>query len=104
MCATVGSRSGGHVGNGFSWNDWLADSLTGSLFATRQLSELRFTQSKIAEEDVRALTDYLAHPSPDHLVLKGMGKLEDQGAAHGARRDKKPPFFIHVTADVLKYF
>ena len=67
-----------HVGNGFSWNDWLADSLTGSLFATRQLSELRFTQSKIAEEGVQALTDYLAHPNPDHLVLMVMGKLEGE--------------------------
>lgn len=79
------ARSGGftdrrvwHVGSGFSWNDWLADSLNGSLFATRQLSELRFTQSKIAEEGVQALTDYLAHPSPDHLVLVVMGKLEGE--------------------------
>lgn len=65
-----------HVASGFSWNDWLNESLTGSLFATRQLTELRFTQSKIAEEGVKALTDYLTQPSPDQVVLLVMGKLE----------------------------
>jgi DNA polymerase-3 subunit delta len=70
-------RSVWHVGPGFAWGDWLQQSLTGSLFAPRQLIELRLpTGGKLADEGARALADYAQRASPDNTLMILAGKLD----------------------------
>lgn len=69
-----------HVAAGFDWGEWLQRSLTGSLFAPRQLIELRLTSGKLNEEASSVLRDYAAKPNADNVLLVSMaGKLDRDG-------------------------
>lgn len=66
-----------HVATGFDWGEWLQRSLTGSLFASRQIIELRLTSGKLNEQGSAALRDYAAHLSADNVLLVSVaGKLD----------------------------
>lgn len=69
-----------HVATGFEWGEWLQRSLTGSLFAPRQLIELRLASGKLNEEAAAALRDYAAHPSADNVLLVSMAGKFDREA------------------------
>jgi len=69
-------RSIWHVGSGFAWGDWFQHCNTRSLFADRQLVELRLSTSKISDEGAALLSEYCGNPSPDNVLLIVCGKLE----------------------------
>lgn len=71
-------RSVWHAAAGFEWDRWLQNSLTGSLFAPRQLIELRLAGGgKLNEEASAALRAYADRPSEDNVLLVMVaGKLD----------------------------
>ena len=60
----------------FSWQDFLQDASSLSLFAERRLIELRIPSGKPGTEGSRALLDYLDHAAPDNVLLIVAGKIE----------------------------
>lgn len=69
-----------HVATGFDWGEWLQRSLTGSLFAPRQLIELRLASGKLNEEASAALREYAAHPGADNVLLVSVAGRLDRDA------------------------
>jgi DNA polymerase-3 subunit delta len=67
-----------HVDKGFDWEQFVALSNSMSLFADRQLIELRMPGGKPGEKGAKVLQDYAASPSPDCVVLIISGKIDKQ--------------------------
>jgi len=67
-----------HVDKGFDWEHFLAISNSMSLFAERQLIELRIPGGKPGDKGAKVLMEYAANPSPDCVVMIVCGKIEKQ--------------------------
>ena len=67
-----------HVDKNFDWEEFLALSSSMSLFADRQLIELRMPSAKPGDKGAKVLMQYAANPSPDCVVLIVCGKIEKQ--------------------------
>ncbi len=67
-----------NVDKNFDWDQFLAVSNSMSLFAERQLIELRMPSAKPGDVGAKVLTEYAANPSPDFVVLIICGKIEKQ--------------------------
>jgi DNA polymerase-3 subunit delta len=67
-----------NVDKNFDWEQFLAISNSMSLFADRQLIELRMPTAKPGEVGAKVLTEYAANPSPDCVVMIICGKIEKQ--------------------------
>jgi len=67
-----------HVDKSFDWEHFLALSNSMSLFAERQLIELRMPNGKPGDKGAKVLEEYAANPSPDCIVLIISGKIEKQ--------------------------
>lgn len=65
-----------HVDPQFDWGILLQASEALSLFATRQLLDMRFSSSKIGATGSKALQQYLSHPPQDKLLLIQAPKLD----------------------------
>jgi len=65
-----------HVDKGFDWSEFLAVSNSLSLFAERQIIELRMPGGKPGDKGARALIDYAENPAADTLVLLVCGKVD----------------------------
>lgn len=66
------------VDSGFSWPKFLADTNNYSLFATKQLIELRFMSNQVGDAGSKALQAYAMHPPADKILIITMPKLETQ--------------------------
>lgn len=64
-----------HVETGFSWSKFLAASNSFSLFANKQLIELRFPATPLAE-GAKALQNYASNPPTDKILILSMSKLD----------------------------
>lgn len=67
-----------YVDKNFDWEQFLAISNSMSLFAERQLIELRMPGSKPGDKGARVLAEYAENPSPDSVVMIVSGKIEKQ--------------------------
>ena len=67
-----------NVDKGFDWEQFLAISNSMSLFADRQLIELRMPTGKPGDVGTKVLTEYAENPSPDCVVMLICGKIEKQ--------------------------
>lgn len=67
-----------HVERGFDWDNFLAVSNSLSLFADRQLIELRMPGGKPGDKGAKALVEYTQNPSPDTVLILSTGKLDKQ--------------------------
>ena len=67
-----------HVERGFDWDSFLAISNSLSLFADRQLIELRMPGGKPGDKGAKALLEYAQNPSPDSVLILVAGKLDKQ--------------------------
>ncbi len=70
------SREVMHVETGFDWNEFLASANAMSLFAERQLIELRMPSGKPGDAGGKALTEYAQNISPDNILLIICNKLD----------------------------
>ncbi|WP_422489193.1 DNA polymerase III subunit delta [Endozoicomonas sp. ALE010] len=66
-----------HVENGFDWGDFLSTANSLSLFAQKQILELRIPNGKPGDAGSKALLEYLSHPSPDNLLLMITDRLDN---------------------------
>lgn len=64
------------VDRSFSWQSMLQSSNSLSLFADRKIIELRQTSAKLEEAGRDALTQYLASPNPDNVLILVTPKQE----------------------------
>jgi DNA polymerase-3 subunit delta len=71
-----------HVDSGFSWAETLISANSLSLFASRKIIEIRLKSGKLDEQAGKALTDYLANPNPDTIILLISAK-PDRNATRG---------------------
>ena len=67
-----------HVERGFDWDNFLAISNSLSLFADRQLIELRMPGGKPGDKGSKALVEFAQSPSPDTVLILSTGKLDKQ--------------------------
>lgn len=67
-----------HVDKSFDWEQFLAVSNSMSLFADRQLIELRMPGGKPGDKGAKVLVEYAENPSPDCIVMIVTGKIEKQ--------------------------
>ena len=67
-----------NVDKNFDWDQFLAISNSMSLFAERQLIELRMPTAKPGDVGAKVLNEYAANPSPDFVVMIICGKIEKQ--------------------------
>lgn len=58
-----------HVDNSFDWGDFLANANSLSLFAEKQILEIRIPNGKPGDKGRKALQEYLQNRSPDNLLL-----------------------------------
>lgn len=58
-----------HVDNAFDWSELLEAANSMSLFAEKQLLELRMPNGKPGDAGRKALLEYIGHASPDTLLL-----------------------------------
>lgn len=65
-----------HVESGFSWPKFLAISNNLSLFANKQLLEIRLPTTQLGDGGSKALQAYAANPPPDKILLITLGKLD----------------------------
>ena len=72
-----------HVATGCDWNEWLLDAGARSLFADRQLLEVRLPTGKPGDAGAKALIRYTEDLTQDNLLLIISGKLD--GAAQRTR-------------------
>ncbi|WP_455208205.1 DNA polymerase III subunit delta [Kaarinaea lacus] len=68
-----------HVEKGFDWDNFLAVSNSLSLFAERQLIELRMANGKPGDRGAAALIEYAQNPPADSILLIISGKLDKSG-------------------------
>lgn len=66
-----------HVDNGFDWGDFLSTANSLSLFAQKQILELRIPNGKPGDTGSKALLEYISHPSPDNLLLMVTDRLDN---------------------------
>ena len=66
-----------HVENGFDWGDFLSTANSLSLFAQKQILELRIPNGKPGDAGSKALLEYLSHLSPDNLLLMITDRLDN---------------------------
>ncbi|MBO9483335.1 DNA polymerase III subunit delta [Salinisphaera sp. G21_0] len=66
-----------HIENGFDWGDFLSTANSLSLFAQKQILELRIPNGKPGDAGSKALLEYLSHPSPDNLLLMITDRLDN---------------------------
>ncbi|USE37882.1 DNA polymerase III subunit delta [Endozoicomonas sp. SCSIO W0465] len=66
-----------HVENGFDWGDFLSTANSLSLFAQKQILELRIPNGKPGDSGSKALLEYISHPSPDNLLLMVTERLDN---------------------------
>ncbi|WP_257285583.1 DNA polymerase III subunit delta [Endozoicomonas sp. SESOKO1] len=66
-----------HVENGFDWGDFLSTANSLSLFAQKQILELRIPNGKPGDAGSKALLEYISHPSPDNLLLMITDRLDN---------------------------
>ena len=64
------------VDNHFDWSELLASTSAMSLFAERQLIELRMPSGKPGDAGGKALRTYAENPSPDNVLLIICNKIE----------------------------
>lgn len=64
------------VDRSFSWQSMLQSGNSMSLFADRKIIELRQTSAKLEEAGRDALTQYLASPNPDNILILVTPKQE----------------------------
>jgi DNA polymerase-3 subunit delta len=57
------------VGRGFDWQDLAAAGSAPSLFATRKIIDVRLPTGKPGRDGAKALSDWVAEPDPDLLLL-----------------------------------
>jgi DNA polymerase-3 subunit delta len=67
-----------HAEKGFDWDNFLAIGNSLSLFAERQLIDLRMPSGKPGDKGSKALLEYAQNPSPDSVLLLTTGKLDKQ--------------------------
>ena len=67
-----------HAERGFDWDSFLAISNSLSLFADRQLIELRMPGGKPGDRGAKALLEYAQNPAPDSVLVLVTGKLDKQ--------------------------
>ena len=65
-----------NVDSGFEWSALLGACMTGSLFADRQLIELRMPTGKPGDEGSKTLMSYAAKPVVENVLLIITGKLD----------------------------
>ena len=65
-----------HVDNQFDWSELLASASAMSLFADRQLIELRMPSGKPGDTGGKALSEYAANAPTDNVLLITCNKLE----------------------------
>lgn len=58
------------VTTGFDWRDWVAETRSYGLFSKRRLLELRLPASKLNAEGALAVTEFLADPGSDALLVQ----------------------------------
>lgn len=58
-----------HVDNSLDWGDFLEAANSLSLFAEKQILELRMPNGKPGDAGRKALAEYIKQPSPDNLLL-----------------------------------
>ncbi len=66
-----------HVENGFDWGDFLSTANSLSLFARKQILELRMPNGKPGDTGSKALLEYIGDPSPDNLLLIVTDRLDN---------------------------
>ncbi len=66
-----------HVESGFDWGDFLSTANSLSLFAQKQILELRMPNGKPGDTGSKALLEYIGHPSPDNLLLIVTDRLDN---------------------------
>ena len=72
-----GERHVYHVEKGFDWGDFLTTANSLSLFAQKQILELRIPGGKPGGAGSEALLEYISHPSPDNLLLMITDRLDN---------------------------
>ena len=72
-----------HVDKSFNWNDFLEIASSLSLFAEKQLIELRMPNGKPGDVGRKALQEYVSQPSLDNLLLIITDRLD--GATQKAK-------------------
>ncbi|KEQ19267.1 DNA polymerase III subunit delta [Endozoicomonas numazuensis] len=66
-----------HVDNSFDWGDFLAAANSLSLFAEKQILEIRMPNGKPGDSGRKAFQEYLKHLSPDNLLLIITDRLDN---------------------------
>ncbi|WP_257280052.1 DNA polymerase III subunit delta [Endozoicomonas sp. ISHI1] len=66
-----------HVDNSFAWGDFLEAANSLSLFAEKQILELRMPNGKPGDAGRKAFQEYLKHLSPDNLLLIITDRLDN---------------------------
>lgn len=66
-----------HVETGFDWGDFLNNANSLSLFAQKQILELRIPGGKPGDAGSKALLKYISAPSPDNLLLMITDRLDN---------------------------
>lgn len=66
-----------HVDNSFDWGEVLEAANALSLFAEKQILELRMPNGKPGDAGRKVLQEYLEHPSPDNLLLIITDRLDN---------------------------
>lgn len=66
-----------HVDNSFDWSELLEAANALSLFAEKQMMELRMPNGKPGDAGRKALKEYMDHPSPDNLLLIITDRLDN---------------------------
>ncbi len=65
-----------HVDNSFDWTEFLEAAHSLSLFAEKQILELRMPNGKPGDNGRKALMEYVKQPSPDNLVIMVTERLD----------------------------
>ena len=65
-----------HVENNFDWGDFLSTANSLSLFAEKQILEIRMPNGKPGDAGRKALQQYISHLSPDNLLLLITDRLD----------------------------
>jgi DNA polymerase-3 subunit delta len=67
-----------HVEGRFDWQQITASDQAMSLFSSRKIIEIRMPSGKPGKEGATALSQLMAQPNPDNLVLISSGKIDSK--------------------------
>ena len=67
-----------HVEGRFDWQQITASDQAMSLFSSRKIIEIRMPSGKPSKEGATALSQLMAQPNPDNLVLISSGKIDSK--------------------------